>query len=367
MTDNIEQLLKIAQIESASDLHLNVDRPPIIRVDGKLLRLDDHPTLQTEDVQEILNRIAKPEQVRKFLEHHELDFSYDNPQIGRFRVNACMQKGSISLAFRLLMGVLSPLTSLGLPAVCEELSVKRRGLILVTGPTGSGKSTTMAAMIDHINKNQERHIITIEDPIEYVHKDERSVVIQRGVGEDTDSFADALKHALRHDPDVIVVGEMRDLTTIAIAITAAETGHLVFGTLHTIDASETIDRVVEVFPSGQQAQIRLQLSQVLVSVISQTLIRRIGGGRVPGVEIMICNSAIKNLIREGQIHQIQNSIQLGRKDGMQTMDQSLSSLVNNNIVTPEDAINHCHNIKQLEGIMTSTHTAAHYQGAESIN
>ena len=357
MPDRIEGLLKIAQEQSASDLHLNINRPPVVRIDGRLQKVDNQPNLSDTDIREILERITNEEQMERFLKQQELDFSYDNPNIGRFRVNACIQKGSISLAFRLLMRVLSPLTSLGLPYICEELGQRRRGLILVTGPTGSGKSTTMAAMIDHINRNEERHIITIEDPIEYVHEDNRSIIIQRCVGEDTDSFSAALTHALRHDPDVIVVGEMRDLTTIAIAITAAETGHLVLGTLHTIDASETIDRVVEVFPTGQQTQIRLQLSQVLVAVISQTLVRRIGGGRVPACEIMICNPAIKHLIREGQTHQIGNSMQLSQKDGMQSMNDSLASLVTNNIVSLDDAANHSNNTTKFKETMKYTNTA----------
>jgi twitching motility protein PilT len=206
----------------------------------------------------------------------------------------------------------------------------------------------MAAMVNHINNLEERHIITIEDPIEYVHQDNKSVIIQRSVGEDTESFATALKHTLRHDPDIIVVGEMRDLTTIGIAISAAETGHLVFGTLHTINAGETIDRVVEVFPTGQQAQIRLQLSQVLVAVLSQTLVRRNEGGRIPACEIMICNTAIRHLIREGQIHQLYSNIQLGHKEGMQTLNQSLATLVSNNIVSREEAMRHCSDVEQLE-------------------
>jgi twitching motility protein PilT len=349
--EQIVSLLEIAQEQSASDLHLNINRPPIIRVDGKLQRLENHPNLQDKDIREILESVASQEQVKKFLEHQELDFSYDNPQIGRFRVNACFQKGSISLAFRLLMRVLSPLDALGLPPIYSELSLKPRGLILVTGPTGSGKSTSMAAMIHHINSVEERHIITIEDPIEYVHKDNKSVIIQRSVGEDTESFATALKHTLRHDPDVIVVGEMRDLTTIAIAISAAETGHLVFGTLHTVDAGETIDRVVEVFPTGQQTQIRLQLSQVLIAVLSQTLVRRIGGGRVPACEVMVCNSAIRHVIREGQIHQIYSNMQLGQKDGMQTLNNALATLVTGNIVSHEEAVRHCSNVEQFQNAL----------------
>jgi twitching motility protein PilT len=348
MPDIIENLLSIAQEQSASDLHLNVGRTPILRVDGKLMKIHDHPEINDETIREILRTVTTEQQMNRFLEQQELDFSYDNPFIGRFRVNACVQKGNISLAFRLLMRVLSPLSSLGLPDVYTELSLRPRGLILVTGPTGSGKSTTMAAMINHINNTQERHIITIEDPIEYVHADNKSVIIQRSVGEDTDSFATALKHSLRHDPDVIVVGEMRDLVTISTAVSAAETGHLVFGTLHTIDASETIDRVIEVFPGGQQEQIRLQLSQVLVAVLSQTLVPRIGGGRVPACEIMICNSAIKNLMREGQVHQLNSILQLGQKEGMQTLSQSLANLVKQNVISLEDAMERTSNLKQLQ-------------------
>ena len=348
MPDTIENLLSIAQEQSASDLHLNVGSTPILRVDGKLIKLHDHPEVNGETIREILRTVTTEQQMNKFLKQQELDFSYDNPLIGRFRVNACVQKGNISLAFRLLMRVLSPLSSLGLPDVYTELSLRPRGLILVTGPTGSGKSTTMAAMINHINNTQERHIITIEDPIEYVHTDNKSVIIQRSVGEDTDSFATALKHSLRHDPDVIVVGEMRDLITISTAVSAAETGHLVFGTLHTIDASETIDRVIEVFPGGQQEQIRLQLSQVLVAVLSQTLVPRIGGGRVPACEIMICNSAIKNLMREGQVHQLNSVLQLGQKEGMQTLNQSLANLVKQNVISLEDAMERTSNLKQLQ-------------------
>ncbi len=348
MPGDIERLLSIAQEESASDLHLNINSPPIIRVDGRLRKLNDWPQFNDEDIRGILEKIASQEQIKKFIRHQELDFSYENPQLDRFRVNACMQRGAISLAFRLLMRVLSPLTALGLPDIYAKLSLRQRGLILVTGPTGSGKSTSMAAMIHHINNIEERYIITIEDPVEYVHRDNKSVIIQRTVGEDTESFSIALKHALRHDPDVIVVGEMRDLTTIAIAVSAAETGHLVLGTLHTLDAGETIDRVVEVFPVGQQSQIRLQLSQVLVAILSQTLVRRIGGGRVPACEIMICNSAIKNLIREGQIHQLHSAMQLGQKDGMQTLNHSLATLVANNIVSLEDALRHSSNAVQLE-------------------
>ncbi|HEY32603.1 MAG TPA: PilT/PilU family type 4a pilus ATPase [Dehalococcoidia bacterium] len=347
MTVKIADLLVTAQEMSASDLHINVNRPPIVRIDGKLKKLDNYPDIEQKDLQEILEVVTNQEQLKRFLEQKELDFSYEDEQIGRCRVNSCIQKGVISLAFRLLMRVLSPLSSLGLPDIYGELSLRPRGFILVTGPTGSGKSTSMAAMISHINNNQERHILTIEDPIEYIHKDNKSVIIQRNVGEDTDSFANALKHALRHDPDVIVVGEMRDLTTMATAISAAETGHLVLGTLHTIDAAETIDRIVDVFPPEHHGQIRLQLSQVLLAVLSQTLIPRLGGGRAVACEVMVGTPAIRHTIRDGQIHQLQNNIQMGRKDGMQTLNQSISALVEADVVSWEDAMQHSNNTAEL--------------------
>ncbi len=268
-----------------------------------------------------------------------------------------MQKGTVSLAFRLLARVLSPLSSLGLKELYGELSLRPRGLILVTGPTGSGKSTTLAAMIKYINENEKRHIITIEDPIEYIHENKNSLILQRSVGDDTQSFSTALRHALRHDPDVIVVGEMRDLDTIATAISAAETGHLVMGTLHTIDASETVDRIVEVFPHGQQAQIKLQLSQVLLAVLSQTLVPRIGGGRVPACEIMLNNSAVKSSIREGKIHQLYSSIQLGQKEGMQTLNQALASLVEKGIVSAKEALLKSSNVESLQKMIKNQRPA----------
>lgn len=351
MSLEIRKLLSAAQEKSASDLHLNTNRQPVLRIDGRLRKLGDWPIITEENIQDVVKEVTTEDQRSRFVKRKELDFSYENTDLGRFRVNACMQKGMVSLAFRLLMQVLSPLSSLGLPEIYTELSLKPRGLILVTGPTGSGKSTSMAAMIHHINLTQEKYIITIEDPIEYVHKDDKSVIIQRNVGEDTESFAAALKYSLRHDPDVIVVGEMRDLTTIATAISAAETGHLVFGTLHTLDAAETLHRIVEVFPEGQQSQVKLQLSQVLLAVLSQTLVPRIGGGRVPACEIMIGNVAIRNLMREGHIHQIQSSIQLHQNEGMQTLNHALANLITGGLVTAEDAMEKSSNPVQLEEML----------------
>ena len=348
MDKDIEGLLALAEEECASDLHLNVNSPPIIRVDGRLQKLGQFSSTTEEEILEVLGKITTEAQRNRFQQEHELDFSYENPEQGRFRVNALMQRGVISLAFRLLARVLSPLEALGLKDVYGELSRHPRGLILVTGPTGSGKSTTLAAMINYINEVEKRHIITIEDPIEYVHQNKNSLILQRDVGEDTQSFSIALKHALRHDPDIIVVGEMRDLTTITTAISAAETGHLVMATLHTVDATETVNRVVEVFPSGQQQQIKLQLSQVLLAVLSQTLVPRIGGGRVPACEIMLGNTAIRSIIRGGQIHQLYSSIQLGKKEGMQTLNQSLADLVIEGVVSEKEALEKSSNTAHLK-------------------
>ncbi len=335
---DIDKLLASAIERSASDLHLNVGTEPVLRIDGRLQRIAELPPTTEEEVMEVLEHVTTREQRDRFFEEKELDFSYQMPELGRHRVNALIQKGAISIAFRLLSVVLSPLESLGLPPIYGELSLRPRGLILVTGPTGSGKSTSLAAMIKHINEREARHIITIEDPVEYVHENIKSLILQRNIGEDTVSFGEALRRALRHDPDVIVVGEMRDLTTIATAISAAETGHLVLGTLHTIDAPETIDRIVDVFPHGQQSQIILQLSQVLVAVLSQVLVPLVGGGRVPACEIMISNVAIKNTIRQRQIHMLQGIMELGRKDGLQTLNQSLARLVGDGLVSESEAM-----------------------------
>ncbi|GAI95506.1 unnamed protein product, partial [marine sediment metagenome] len=262
---------------------------------------------------------------------------YSIPGLARFRVNALQQRGTMSLAFRLVPFKAPSIDELGLPQICKELVLKPRGLILVTGPAGSGKSTTLAAMLNHLNQNERRNIITIEDPIEYLFRDERCIIQQRDLGDDTKSFSIALIHALRHDPDVIVIGEMRDLDTISTAITAAETGHLVLGTLHTVDAAQSIDRIIDIFPPGQQRQMRLQLSQVIEAVLSQTLLPRIGGGRVAAFEIMIATSVIKRLIREEKIYEIPTNMELGSREGMQTLDQALADLVRSGIVTQEEA------------------------------
>ncbi len=319
----------------ASDLHITVGTPPVMRINGKLVEMDC-PKLMPNDTDDIVKQMMTPEQLGKFKEKGELDFSYSNPGLGRFRVNAYRQRGSASLALRVVTLKIPTIEELNLPPVITELSKKQRGLILVTGPTGSGKSTTLAAMINYMNTYRSEHILTLEDPIEYLHKHNKSIVNQREVGNDTQSFAYALRSALRQDPDVILVGEMRDLETISIAITAAETGHLVLSTLHTIGAAKTIDRIIDVFPPHQQQQVKVQLSSVLEGVISQQLLPRAdGNGRVAAHEIMVTTPAIRNLIREGKTHQMQTVIQTGSKQGMQSMDASLMNLYQSRIITRE--------------------------------
>ena len=351
---DVNKLLALAIERCASDLHLNVGSEPVLRIDGRLRKIAEWPPTTAEDATEMVNQVTDKAQRERFFKEKELDISYSHPQLGRHRVNMLFQKGTISIAFRLLSAVLSPLESLGLPSLYGELSLKPRGLILVTGPTGSGKSTSMAAMVKHINMREERHIITIEDPIEYLHENIKSLILQRNVGEDTESFSEALRRALRHDPDVIVVGEMRDLTTIATAISAAETGHLVFATLHTVDAPETVNRIVDVFPAAQQSQIVLQLSQVLIAVLSQTLVPLIGGGRTVACEIMISNTAIKNNIRQRQTHMLHSIMETGRKEGMQTLDQALARLVGQGLVSVIEAMAKSSDPAYLQSLIRTT-------------
>lgn len=328
----ILDILKIAIDAGASDVHLTVASPPIMRVNGKLLKIGEEKLLP-EDSMTIIKEILTEKQIEAFEERGELDFSYSNPGLGRFRVNIYKQRGSYSMALRVVALTIPSMESLGLPLILKELAKKQRGLILVTGPTGSGKSTTLAAMIDHMNKTRNEHIITIEDPIEYLHKHEMSVVNQREIGHDSQSFANALRAALRQDPDVILVGEMRDLETISTAITAAETGHLVLSTLHTIGAAKTVDRIIDVFPPHQQQQVRIQLASVIEAVISQQILPKADGtGRVAAFEIMIANAAVRNLIREGKTHQIQTVIQTGSTVGMLTMDASLLDLYKKRLI-----------------------------------
>ncbi|MBA2347721.1 MAG: type IV pilus twitching motility protein PilT [Solirubrobacterales bacterium] len=312
----------------ASDLHITAGSHPMVRVRGRLVAMDDYPVLDATDTREVVYSILTNDQRQRLETDNQLDFAYAIPGHARFRVNAYFQRSALSAAFRLIPATIVPVDDLGLPPIVHELCVKPRGLVLVTGPTGSGKSTSLAAMIDEINSSREEHILTIEDPIEFLHGHKKCMVNQRELGSDATSFAAALKAALRQDPDVILVGEMRDLETISTALTAAETGHLVFGTLHTQSAPSTVDRIIDVFPSHQQSQIRVQLSIALQGVITQTLVPTAdGAGRTVVCETMIPTPAVRNLIREGKTHQILSAMQTGSASGMQTMDSALAALV----------------------------------------
>lgn len=335
----IEELLSVAKLKGASDLHITVGIPPKCRINGELKNLD-YPKFSPSDTNELISPMLT-EHFKEVLESKgEVDFSYSIARLGRYRVNVFKQRGSYAMVIRLVGVVIPTPESLGVPESIISLTKKKRGLVLVTGPTGSGKSTTLASLIDVINSNYNTHIITLEDPIEYLHHHKNSVVNQREIGLDTDSYANALRAALREDPDVILVGEMRDLDTISIAITAAETGHLVFSTLHTIGAASTIDRIIDVFPPHQQQQIRIQLASVLESVVSQQLIPTSDGkGRVAAFEVLHANSAVKNLIREAKLHQITTIIQTNKKQGMMTMDDAIYDLYLRRQIDAEKALN----------------------------
>ena len=334
---SLAELLELTVKEGASDLHLTVGISPIIKVNGKLVRLE-HEILRPEDTEAYAREILQ-DAYEKYDAIGEYDTSYSIHGKGRFRVNIYKQRNSTALAIRVISLDMPTLDSLGYPETLKDICNLKRGLVLVTGPTGSGKSTTLAALINEINSNRESHIITIEDPIEFLHKHNKSIVNQREIGKDTLSYERALKAALREDPDVILIGEMRDLETISTAITAAETGHLVFSTLHTIGAAKTIDRIVDVFPPHQQEQIKIQLASVLQIIISQQLVETVDGDRNAALEIKVATPAIKNLIREGKTHQIESSIQTGSKYGMRTMDMELANLYREGIITQETAMN----------------------------
>jgi len=351
---HIDALLDIVVDRNCSDLHICANSEPVIREDGALKRLN-YEKFSPQQCQRMLYEIISDDQMQRFESTLELDFSYALPKgRARFRVNLYRDKGSVAAAFRLISSKIPTCRDLNLPPLLEQLTERPRGLILVTGPTGSGKSTSLAAMVNHININSGVHIITIEDPIEYLHVHKQSLINQREVGTDTKSFNNALRACLREDPDVLLVGEMRDVETISLAITAAETGHLVFATLHTNNAAESIDRMVDVFPPGQQEQIRVQLSNNLVAVISQQLLPRASGpGRIPANEIMLATPAIRNLIREGKTHQIPSSIQTSGNVGMFTMDQCLRDLYLKGHVTLEEIMSRCQNIEELKKMLAT--------------
>ena len=342
MVVEISELLEKLVKQGGSDLHISSNLPPAIRVDGKLKRLD-YPPLAPDEVENLLFPMLSNEQRRRLEQEWELDFSYGIEGLSRFRVNFYKDKGNYAAAFRTITSQVPSFEKLGLPDIVRTTAEKPRGLILVTGPTGSGKSTTLASMIDYINTTKSEHILTIEDPIEFVHTSKSSIIHQRELGMDTRSFANALKSALREDPDIILVGEMRDHETISLALTAAETGHLVFGTLHTSSASQTVDRIIDVFPEGQQQQIRVQLANSLVAVFSQTLLPKVQPdgtkkGRVMAQEIMLVNPAIANLIRESKAAQIYSTIQMNQGMGMQTLEMALANLYKQDLITLEDAL-----------------------------
>lgn len=350
MGDLIDLMLKMVELD-ASDLHLAIGVEPVYRIHGRLQPVKGWEKLTPEKAERLINEILDPFKRKIFDENKELDFAYEIEGKARYRVNLFYHRGSLGASIRLIPNRIRKIEELGLPLILKDLAMKLRGLILVTGPTGSGKNTTLAAMIDYINENASRKIVTIEDPIEYVHKHKKSLIIQREVGTDTHSFASALRHALRQDPDVILIGEMRDLETISIAITAAETGHLVMTTLHTPDAPQTIDRIIDVFPTHQQNQVRVQLANVIQGVISQQLLPKKGGGRVVAVEVMIATPAVRNLIREGKTAQIYSVIQTGSKFGMQTMDQAIAKLYKNGQIERDVAMEFAHNPETLEKLI----------------
>ncbi len=333
---DITELLAFSVKQGSSDLHLSSGLPPMIRIDGDMRRVN-LPPMEHKEVHSLIYEIMNDKQRRDYEEFLETDFSFEVPGVARFRVNAFNQNRGAAAVFRTIPSRVLTLEDLGFGQVFRDLSMLPRGLVLVTGPTGSGKSTTLAGMVDYVNENRYQHILTIEDPIEFVHESKKCLVNQREVHRDTHGFSEALRSALREDPDIILVGEMRDLETIRLALTAAETGHLVFGTLHTTSAAKTIDRIVDVFPGAEKSMVRAMLSESLQAVISQTLMKKIGGGRIAAHEIMIGTSAIRNLIREDKIAQMYSAIQTGASRGMQTMDQNLLRLVQQKVITRETA------------------------------
>ncbi len=333
--EKIDNLLRFAVSQKASDLHLAVGRHPTVRIDGSLVLMEQESILRPEDTVAIGNYLMSERNKAEYKKNGHSDFSYSLEGIARFRVNVFSQKGNAGVVMRVINSEIKRLQDLGIPDIVYSFANFSQGLFLVTGPVGSGKSTTLAALIDFINHNQTHNIITIEDPIEYIYTPDKSIVNQREIGQDTSNFQSALRAALREDTNVILIGEMRDLETISTAITAAETGHLIFATLHTNDSAQTVDRIIDMFPAHQQNQVRSQLSSILLGVMSQRLIPRLDGGRVPAVEIMIKNNAIENLIREGKTYQIDTVIETGQNEGMISLDKSLSELVQNGIISEE--------------------------------
>ena len=347
----IEVLLEEVVKKKASDLHLQVSLPPMLRVDGALMPIMGYDPLDEQTIESLVFAILDQDQRQILLKDKEFDFSFAFGALGRFRVNAYHERGNLAAALRLIPNEIKTIEGLGLPRVISGFADYPRGLVLITGPTGSGKSTTLAAIIDKINSEKAKHIITIEDPIEFTHKSKKSVIVQREVHYDTYSFSAALRSSLRQDPDVVLIGEMRDLETISAAITIAETGHLVFATLHTNSTSQSLDRMIDVFPPHQQSQIRAQLSNILMAVCSQRLIPSIGGGRIVAAEVMVTNPAVRNIIREGKSHQLDAVIQTSADQGMQTMDRTLANLVQQGLVTYDNAYEVAVDLVEFERLM----------------
>ena len=347
----IEILLEEIVRKNASDLHLQVGLPPMMRLDGVLAPFPGYNPLNAEEVEHLVFAILDDDQQKILIKDKEFDFSFAFGDLGRFRVNAFHERGNLAASLRLIPNQIKTITELGMPPVIQSFADFPRGLVLVTGPTGSGKSTTLAALIDKINSEKAQHIITIEDPIEFTHKSKRSAIVQREVHYDTYSFSAALRSSLRQDPDVVLIGEMRDLETISAAITIAETGHLVFATLHTNSAAQSIDRMIDVFPPHQQSQVRSQLANILQGICAQRLVPAIGGGRVVAAEVMVANPAIRNIIREGKTHQLDTGIQTRSDQGMQTMDRTLVKLVQSGVVTYDDAREFAVDLVEFERLM----------------
>ena len=365
LTYSIDDLLEQMVARKASDLHISVGSPPAIRVRGEVERLDDYDPLTDEDTQQLLYRILSSEQQKQLEIKRQLDFSHSVPGLARFRVNVYFQKETVGAAFRMIPDELKTLEELGIPPTLHQLAEKPRGIVLITGPTGSGKSTTLAALIDEINRNRAEHILTIEDPIEFLHRHKKCIVNQREIGPDATTFAEALRAALRQDPDVILVGEMRDLETISTALTAAETGHLVFGTLHTQSAPSTIDRIIDVFPPEQQEQVRIMIANSLQGVVTQALLPTADGvGRVPALEVLLPDDAVRNLIRQGKVEQIYSVMQTNTSRGMQTMEQALADLYQRNVVKLEDALSRSSRPAQLIGLLERAGVPVNLPGEE---
>lgn len=343
----VKSLLRLVAQQGASDLHLVVGRYPTLRLDGKLYPITQETVLSADDTQSLSEALMSPENKKKLVDEGQVDFSYNFEDKARFRTNVFYQQGNLSVAMRMVSGSIRTLEELSIPPMLYDFTHNAQGLLLITGPVGHGKSTTLSALIDFINHNQDKHIITIEDPIEYIYEQDRCIINQREIGRDTKSFPDGLRSVFREDANVVLIGELRDLDTISTAMTAAETGHLILATLHTNDTSQTIDRIVDVFPAHQQNQVRSQLASVLLGVVSQRLIPKVGGGRVPAMEIMMNNHAVENLIRENKAYQIDSVIETSLREGMVSLDKSLADLIQRGLVTLDDALVYTKNEEYL--------------------